>query len=254
MKSRNWSHTELLLAFNLYCKIPFGQFVAGNAKIKQLAELIGRTPDAVAMKLSNFASLDPYHQARGVKGLSNTSKADREMWIAFTSDWDKYVEESEAEFERISKESIFGHTVEKAVTPAGPTELDQVVKVRRGQRFFRDAVLASYQNQCCVCGTPIPELLNASHIIPWADEESTRLNPTNGLCLCALHDRGFDRGLMTVSPDYEIIISSNIHRHLPQQALEYGFIIYEHSQINLPTKFLPEKAFLEAHNNRYFHP
>jgi predicted restriction endonuclease len=87
-----------------------------------------------------------------------------------------------------------------------------------------------------VCGTPIAELLIASHIVPWSDDETIRLNPTNGLCLCALHDRGFDRGLMTISPDYDVIISSKIRQFLPQEALEYGFMIYENHQIILPKK------------------
>lgn len=71
--------------------------------------------------------------------------------------------------------------------PNGPTEAERSVKARLGQRFFRDAIMANYYERCCVCGIPIPELLIASHIIPWKDREDLRLNPSNGLCLCALH-------------------------------------------------------------------
>lgn len=65
---RNWQRKELLLALNLYCRLPFGHYHSRNSEIIKLADFIGRTPDAVAMKLSNFASFDPYHQARVLKG------------------------------------------------------------------------------------------------------------------------------------------------------------------------------------------
>lgn len=73
MIRKNWQRDELLLALNLYCKLPFGQYHNRNPEIIQLAGFVNRSPDAVAMKLSNFASFDPYHQARGIKGLANAS-------------------------------------------------------------------------------------------------------------------------------------------------------------------------------------
>ena len=55
----NWTREELILAFNLYCKLPYGQFNNRNSEVKILADLIVRTPGAVAYKLVNFVSLDP---------------------------------------------------------------------------------------------------------------------------------------------------------------------------------------------------
>ena len=68
-KGRPWSRDELVVAMNLYCKLPFGQLHERNPVIIKLAEQIGRTSGSVAMKLCNFASLDPVQQARGIKGL-----------------------------------------------------------------------------------------------------------------------------------------------------------------------------------------
>lgn len=257
MPQHRWVREELLLAFNLYCKIPFGQFHQHNPSVIELAELTGRTPSAVAMKLTNFASLDAYHQQRGVTGLRNASKADREAWADFTADWDHFVEESETRLEQIRQEKglaplPFPDQPDEPKIPAGPTQMQQIVKIRRGQRFFRVTILANYRNRCCVCGIPIRELLVASHIVPWSDSESLRLNPTNGLCLCSLHDRGFDRGLLTIDTEYKVALSTRLDQYLPHDAVQYGFIIYDRSEIMLPDKFLPDKELLSIHNSRYF--
>ncbi|MFN2475341.1 MAG: hypothetical protein ABR526_03250 [Chthoniobacterales bacterium] len=86
MKGRMWSRDELVVAMNLYCKLPFGQLHERNPVIIQLASKLHRTSGSVAMKLCNFASLDPVQQARGIKGLSGTSAGDRAIWDEFNRD------------------------------------------------------------------------------------------------------------------------------------------------------------------------
>jgi putative restriction endonuclease len=257
VKNKLWTREELLLAVNLYHKIPFGQFHQRNPSVIELASRMGRTPSAVAMKLVNFASLDPYHQNRGVVGLGNTSKADREIWYEVTNNWERFVDESEAYLEQLRQDQGIAQTSVDAIEdelsiPVGPTQVEQTVKVRRGQRFFRDTILASYQNRCCICGIPIRELLVASHIIPWSDNESLRLNPTNGLCLCALHDKGYDRGLLTISTEYKVVLSTKLEQYLPHDAVMNGFIIYDRLEIELPERFPPDKELLSLHNAHYF--
>src|SRR5687768_10145206 len=104
MAQRNWQREELLLVLNLYCRLPFGQYHSRNSEIIKLAQLIDRTPGAVAMKLTNFASFDPYHQARGIKGLQNASQADRNLWNEFTSNWDNLAIESETIYAQLQGE------------------------------------------------------------------------------------------------------------------------------------------------------
>ena len=48
-----------------------------------MANLIGRSPGAVAFKLGNFGSFDPELKKRGIGGLPNTSKLDKEIWDEF---------------------------------------------------------------------------------------------------------------------------------------------------------------------------
>ncbi len=257
-----WTREQLLLALNLYHKIPFGQYDRRNTKVIELAGLIGRTPSAVSRKLGNFASFDPYHQNRGVTGLSNAGKTTEAIWKEFYDNWDQLVLESETVLENLTQSGVTDE-VEKAVSaekvseppmrkPKGPTETERSTKVRLGQRFFRLSIMANYRELCCVCGIPIPELLIASHIIPWKDREDLRLNPSNGLCLCALHDKAFDRGFLTIDVDYIITISSMIDRYLPQEGLNNSLVAYQDHKISLPDRFLPDKDFLKIHRQKYF--
>jgi predicted restriction endonuclease len=255
---RNWQREELLLALNLYCRLPFGQYHNRNPEIIQLANFMGRTPNAVAMKLSNFASFDSYHQSRGIKGLQNSSQGDRDIWDEFSTNWDELAIQSEMAYMRLSgdeTQAILNSFPEPDVAPvafSGPTEAERSVKVRLGQTFFRKVIMSSYASKCCVCGIPIPELLIASHIIPWHDDANLRVNPHNGLCLCALHDKGFDRGFFTLDEDYRVLIGRTIQQLLPNSALQSGFKAHEGQKISLPDKFIPKQAFLELHRNTYF--
>lgn len=72
---RLWTREELMLAINLYAKLPFGKMDHRNKEVQQLAILINRTSDAVARKLGNFASLDPVQiRDNGQKVGSNPLK------------------------------------------------------------------------------------------------------------------------------------------------------------------------------------
>jgi putative restriction endonuclease len=111
--------------------------------------------------------------------------------------------------------------------------------------------LAAYEFRCCITGINRLELLVASHIKPWAKDEVNRLNPRNGLALNALHDRAYDSGLLTVTPDYEILISSALRDQDMPRKEEY-FLGFHGKKIDLPSKFLPDKAFLEYHYEHIF--
>ena len=84
--AKRWTQDELLVALGLYCQLPFGQFHRRQPLIIQAAKSLQRTPDSLAMKLSNLASLDPQITGTGRKGLPGASELDRQMWQTFTSD------------------------------------------------------------------------------------------------------------------------------------------------------------------------
>ncbi len=260
-----WTRDQLLVAFNLYCKIPFSKTKANNPLVIEVAHLIGRSSASVAMKLGNFGSFDPALLTKGIKGLSRASKADRGIWDEFNQDWEKLSIESELATDRLQVSSMTmpwerGKVQKRGEdyswrlrnTLNGPSEKIQEVKVRLHQRFFREVVIASYGSSCCVCSNPVPQLLTAVHIIPWANREDLRANPRNGLCLCSLHHDGFDHGLWTIEDSYEIRLSSELMAYLPNTTLEAGFINYSKTKIRMPDKFWPEKAFLAFHRTNLF--
>ena len=55
-KGDRWTKEEMIVVLNLYFKLPYGQMDHRNASVKELASLMGRTANSVAMRLNNFAS------------------------------------------------------------------------------------------------------------------------------------------------------------------------------------------------------
>lgn len=268
-----WPQEQLLIVFRLYCRTPFGRLHQRNSEIIELAKWIGRTPGAVAMKACNFASLDPQQQARSIKALGNVSRADRELWKAFLSDSESVAQEAEAVYVAISgKESDdylpeLGHAEEPIgrkipqkempsreglKTPDGPTEKEILVKTRRVQSFFRAAVLTSYENCCALTGLAIPELLTASHIIPWSVDEKRRADPQNGICLNAFHDRAFDRGLITFDNDFRVVVSPEIAKSKDSPIQREQLIGIAGHPLRLPARFKPDASAFEYHRQCIF--
>lgn len=251
MRSRNWSHDELLACFNLYCRIPFGKLHQRNPQIVEAAAALHRTPSAVAMKLVNFASFDPVQRSRNVKGLVNVSRQDRVLWQEFEANPNGVAAESEQAFDRLIAS---GATLEEemAAPSQGPTEKVLARPMRLVQSFFRRTVLASYGYRCCLCKLEVIALLNASHIIPWNSSVELRADPRNGLCLCVLHDRAFDRGLIAVDAGNRVVVSERLSRRAPVPLQRVAFSQLEGRRIELPARFLPLPSCLEHHRRWVF--
>lgn len=84
-----------MLALCLYFQLPFGKLHSGNPEIQTLAAAIDRSNSSVAMKLCNFASLDPKIAESGRKGLDGASKLDRATYAEFGQDWSDLVARAE---------------------------------------------------------------------------------------------------------------------------------------------------------------
>ena len=248
-----WTRDELILGVNLYCKLPFGRLHRLNPEVINLANLIGRTPSSVAYKLVNFASLDPSLKIRGIKGASNASKLDAEIWNEFFNNWDILPYESEkllANLENITVEKL--NNIQEIGLPKEGKTREQLVKVRVNQSFFRNSILASYNNTCCITGIKQPEFLIAGHIRPWSLDEKNRLNPQNGIAINALHDKAFESGLLTITTDYRIKISPILLKQKKSKSIENYFLKYDNQEMILPSRFLPDIEFLKYHNENRF--
>jgi putative restriction endonuclease len=252
---RLWSREELILAINLYCKLPFGRIHHRNPEIVALAELIGRTPSSVAFKLSNFASLDPSLQQRGIKGASNSSKLDKAIWQEFYENWDKLPFESEVLLSKKSSTPLpESDEDEEEYVPGKGLTKEARVQARVNQSFFRRMVMAAYNSQCCITGITQEELLVAGHIKPWAEDTANRLNPRNGIAINGLHDKAFESGLITITPDYKVKVSSILKKQHKDKAIEEYFLRYDNQPIILPSRFRPDPVFLEYHSTIRFKP
>jgi putative restriction endonuclease len=206
------------------------------------------------MKMSNLASHDPEQQKRGIKGLQHGSKLERIIWEEFQNDWESLAYESKAILASIKNEDIaVVANIDLHNLPSGKDKRS-VVKQRIGQSFFRTAVLNAYECRCCITGIAIDTLLVASHIKPWklSDEKTERTNPTNGLCLNALHDKAFDQGLISINQTFEIVVSNELKQNNNDVKTKEWIVSFEGKKIKTPQKFSPDSRFIEYHNDVVF--
>lgn len=252
---RDWTRDEVLAALHLYTQLSFGQLHKGNADIKALAAQMDRTPSSVAMKLTNLASLDPQITANGRKGLPGASARDRSVWAELQSHWDVTALEAAAAFERIAGQADVAINDAEALNhePVFAEGLTRaaIVQVRKNQHIFRRAVLNSYNNRCCISGLSEERLLVASHIVPWSEDQQNRLNPQNGLCLSALHDKAFDVGLITVTTDHRVLVSPSLKRKSTDTFMAESLLKFDQHPIVLPERFKPKAEFLAWHGQRF---
>lgn len=239
-KRRRWAEDELVKVLSLYCQIQFGQMHSRNPLVMRFARELGRTAASVALKLVNFASFDPALRARGRRGMSNASQLDRVVWERYYGRW---------------KELAFFEGAEQVVGEQRQVRLtaeERTMTVRLGQWFFRNSVLSAYQGSCCVTGIQLPALLRASHIVPWSISEQRRLDPTNGICLNALHDAAFDAGLLSFDDGLHMLVSRLAREAMPLATYIDYFQRYEGKPIRAPERFAPSPECLQYHRENVF--
>lgn len=250
-----WTREEMILVLNLYLKLPFGKMHARNQEVIRMANIIGRTPNAVALRLVNYASCDPLLKRRGISGMTHGGKKCEEYWNEFCDDRDRLLFESEnilAQYEGTTIDKKFAADIKdipEGVT--GETKMRQV-KARVNQNVFRQIVLANYDGKCALTGIDLPELLVASHIIPWAENKKERLNPENGICLSLLYDKAFDRGLLSFTDENKLIFSSRLKENVGKDYYTRYFEPIEAATLVVPRKYCINPQFLEWHRDCIF--
>jgi len=247
-----WTRQELLVAFSLYCRLPFGRLHHRNPEIIRFSEAIGRSPSALAMKLTNIASLDPAITSTGRAGLRAASANDRAMWDEMQSDWERFAIESEQALSEVQvRTGLDRETSQDDISDRVGEDRITQTSTRIGQNFFRNAVLSSYNGRCCITGLSLPTLLVASHIIPWRHDITNRVNPRNGLLLSVLHDKAFDSGFITIRDDMTVQVSRK-QNATNDQFFSESIGYYDGKPISLPEKFTPGSEFLSHHREYIF--
>jgi len=249
----DWTRDEVLAALHLYTQLRFGQLHQRNPDVRALADRMGRTPGSVAMKLTNLASLDAQITANGRKGLAGASRLDRAVWSELQSHWDAVALQAASSYEQLMglvTTPLDEPDEEPPEFAEGRTSLRTVLG-RTNQQWFRKAVMNSYQSRCCISGLSEERLLIASHIVPWSEDTENRLNPQNGLCLSALHDKAFDLGLITVTPEYRVLVSPKLKAKSADSFLTESLLCFDGKVIALPERFRPKAEFLAWHGQRF---
>jgi putative restriction endonuclease len=252
MATNHWTRDQTIIALAVYCKIPFNRVSSSHPLILKYSKIIGRSTNALKMKIGNFGSFDPELKKRGIVGLSNTSQLDQQIWSEFENNWEELAIQSELLIATLSNVSIEQSLEIDIINFPEGRDREAIVKTRVNQSFFRSAILSSYDSTCCITGLSVPDLLIASHIIPWRMNAKERTNPRNGLCLNSLHDKAFDKGYISVTPDYEIKVSKIFSEKSNESIINDYFIKYKNTKIRLPERFMPKKEYLDYHFNNIF--
>jgi putative restriction endonuclease len=170
--------------------------------------------------------------------MANASTQDKAIWQELQGNWDAVALEAAAEYEKLatshglpSNVDVIDELPETLDIAEGKTRM-ATVEVRVNQARFRKAILASYN-------------------VPWSQDKQNRLNPHNGLCLSALHDKAYDQGLITVMPDYTVRVSQALKKTSDHPFTNAALLDFHKRPIHLPERFRPDPRFLKTHAERF---
>ena len=249
---RLWTREETIVALYVYCIVPFTLTNKNNPTIIEYAKKLNRTPSSLGMKIGNIGRLDPELKKQNISGLRNGAKLEEVVWNEFNGDRENLVLTAEKILADLSNRSIEDKYLEDHEKDYTGDEKERLVKTRVNQDFFRNAVLSAYNGKCAITGAGINDFLIASHIVPWSEDKSIRLDPKNGICLNSIHDRAFDRGFITIDNDYRVVVSNKLKEVYSNEFIDRVFKSYEGTKISLPDKFIPSKDYLQYHQDKIF--
>ena len=197
--------------------------------------------------MANFMWIDPSSDGHG---FGHVSKTDRAVWDMYEENMD-------------SLEAVYNYVLSgskiKGITPDStlifmdgnysiPDKQD-IANIREGQDRVRINAMQLYRAKCAICSIDHPKLLTASHIVPWSANESIRADPSNVLLLCALHDRLFDSGLISVADDYTVIVSGTLDYY---EKAKDAAMTYAGKKLYIPNGYPPKLEYLKYHRKHIF--
>ena len=249
--NKPWSKEETIIAFNVYCKIPFKDCNKNHPIIVKYARLLGRSPSALNMKIGNIGRLDPELQKKGIIGLVHGAKLEKDVWNEFYEHTDALSFESERLIAKLSGTSIENSIGIKAEDLPIGKERITIIKQRVNQSFFRNSVISAYNFRCCISGIGNKDLLEACHIVDWSKDINNRTNPMNGLCLNSFFHKAYDKFYISISPEYKVFISDELITNTNDALFRNYLCQVNKRQIALPNRFYPKKDFLAIHYEQF---
>jgi len=143
-------------------------------------------------------------------------------------------------------EQNYVRKVKRHIEARHTEEREEYVIIRSS--IFRKAISEIYAGRCAICGLQVKDqknrpLVDACHIIPFA--ESYNDSVRNGIALSPTFHRAFDKGLISLSDDYRVIL----HPQLKDESADFSFMQYRGKSIHLPTspRFHPSPKSLAYH-------
>lgn len=245
-----WSREETVVAFNVYCQIPFRKSNKTHLLVVEYARLLGRSPSALNMKIGNFGRLDPELKERGISGLLHGAKTEESVWAEFSDDPGALLEESERIVKTLQKKTEVRDQSDN-FNPISGEERRLFVKCRYGQDFFREVVLSAYASKCCISQISERRLLEACHIVSWAEDAQNRLNPKNGLCLNLFFHGAYDAHLLGISPDYRVEVSERLLASAGSDSFRTYLRGLQGKEIVLPEHFSPSQDLLARQYDKF---
>ncbi|MGE4212069.1 MAG: HNH endonuclease [Candidatus Methanomethylophilaceae archaeon] len=249
---QRWTEEEVTLALGLYLQISFNKIDKNGKDVIELARMLDRTPSSVTYKMYNLAFFDPAVKKDGKKTFDHHSKIDEAVWNKYCSRPHELAPDCEKIIDKYCSERTDCKPLFSDYVLGGEIHIE--TKARMNQNIFRRRVLTEYNETCCVTGIHSSEFLIASHIKPWKDSSDVeKIDHRNGLCLNPLHDKAFDKGLMTIDPKYHTVIYvDDIEEMMPRQIYNDYFGRYENKTISEPEHDCPNRDYIEFHNKHVF--
>lgn len=147
-------------------------------------------------------------------------------------------------------EQNYARNVKRQIEEQPKDSREEFVVLRSS--VFRKAILEIYGGQCSVSGLQVADaknraLLDACHITPFAESYNDSIR--NGIALSPTFHRAFDRGLISISDNYKVLIHPTLKDYNPASGIRQ----YENQDIYLPqeSRFCPSLKSLQAHRLRF---
>lgn len=124
------------------------------------------------------------------------------------------------------------------------TDILRNIKSRVGQAKLRKRVLENYQTKCALCDINTKDLLIASHIKPWSKSlQQERVDPTNTILLCRLHDGLFENGHISFDNTLTVIFKDT------DRLIGQGILTT--LTFRNPTREAPNINYLKNHRDKH---